>query len=164
MRVNVSQAGITSLSDTLSESWPFCVNVQLKLLPAGRLPSDVYICSSMVCCSIVCPAVPIQWVVATFAVSRVNGLFFFFGFLFQFLIVPAIVGSALLHRLSDDRWEKITAWIYGMGLCALFIVSTVFHIVSWKKSHLRYGCCSCIDVWLSCSMRFQHCVSQVAKS
>ncbi|XP_031412216.1 monocyte to macrophage differentiation factor isoform X4 [Meleagris gallopavo] len=54
-----------------------------------------------------------------------------------FLIVPAIVGSALLHRLSDDRWEKITAWIYGMGLCALFIVSTVFHIVSWKKSHLR---------------------------
>ncbi|KAK2528543.1 Mmd [Columba guinea] len=53
------------------------------------------------------------------------------------LIVPAIVGSALLHRLSDDRWEKITAWMYGMGLCALFIVSTVFHIVSWKKSHLR---------------------------
>lgn len=55
----------------------------------------------------------------------------------QFLIVPAIVGSALLHRLSDDCWEKVTAWIYGMGLCALFIVSTVFHIVSWKKSHLR---------------------------
>ncbi|KAE8575831.1 hypothetical protein XENTR_v10003954 [Xenopus tropicalis] len=54
-----------------------------------------------------------------------------------FLIVPSIVGSALLHRLSDDRWEKITAWIYGMGLCALFIVSTVFHIVTWKKSHLR---------------------------
>ncbi|XP_014373560.1 PREDICTED: monocyte to macrophage differentiation factor isoform X2 [Crocodylus porosus] len=54
-----------------------------------------------------------------------------------FLIVPAIVGSALLHRLSDDRWEKITAWMYGIGLCALFIVSTVFHIVSWKKSHLR---------------------------
>uniref|UniRef100_A0A8D2NJ72 Monocyte to macrophage differentiation associated n=1 Tax=Zonotrichia albicollis TaxID=44394 RepID=A0A8D2NJ72_ZONAL len=53
------------------------------------------------------------------------------------LIVPAIVGSALLHRLSDDRWEKITAWMYGVGLCALFIVSTVFHIVSWKKSHLR---------------------------
>ncbi|KAJ6658116.1 hypothetical protein lerEdw1_001592 [Lerista edwardsae] len=55
-----------------------------------------------------------------------------------FLIVPAIVGSALLHRLSDDRWEKITAWMYGIGLCALFIVSTVFHIISWKKSHLRY--------------------------
>ncbi|KAL8163728.1 UNVERIFIED_CONTAM: hypothetical protein K2H54_035775 [Gekko kuhli] len=54
-----------------------------------------------------------------------------------FLIVPAIVGSALLHRLSDDRWEKITAWMYGVGLCALFIVSTVFHIISWKKSHLR---------------------------
>ncbi|XP_044153909.1 monocyte to macrophage differentiation factor isoform X2 [Bufo gargarizans] len=54
-----------------------------------------------------------------------------------FLIVPSIVGSALLHRMSDDRWEKITACIYGMGLCALFIVSTVFHIVTWKKSHLR---------------------------
>uniref|UniRef100_A0A8C6VN76 Monocyte to macrophage differentiation associated n=1 Tax=Naja naja TaxID=35670 RepID=A0A8C6VN76_NAJNA len=54
-----------------------------------------------------------------------------------FLIFPAIVGSALLHRLSEDQWEKITAWIYGIGLCALFIVSTVFHIISWKKSHLR---------------------------
>lgn len=62
----------------------------------------------------------------------------YFSFpLSQFLIVPAIVGSALLHRLSDDCWEKITPWIYGMGLCALFIVSTVFHIVAWKKSHLR---------------------------
>ncbi|XP_058021678.1 monocyte to macrophage differentiation factor isoform X4 [Ahaetulla prasina] len=54
-----------------------------------------------------------------------------------FLIFPAIFGSALLHRLSEDQWEKITAWIYGVGLCALFIVSTVFHIISWKKSHLR---------------------------
>ncbi|XP_032067429.1 monocyte to macrophage differentiation factor [Thamnophis elegans] len=54
-----------------------------------------------------------------------------------FLIFPAIVGSALLHRLSEDQWEKITAWIYGVGLCALFIISTVFHIISWKKSHLR---------------------------
>ncbi|XP_039204735.1 monocyte to macrophage differentiation factor isoform X1 [Crotalus tigris] len=54
-----------------------------------------------------------------------------------FLIFPAIIGSALLHRLSEDQWEKITAWIYGVGLCALFIVSTVFHIISWKKSHLR---------------------------
>ncbi|XP_048466671.1 monocyte to macrophage differentiation factor-like [Rhincodon typus] len=53
-----------------------------------------------------------------------------------FLIFPAIVGSTLLHRLSDDRWKKITAWMYGVGLCALFIVSTVFHIIAWKKSHL----------------------------
>ncbi|XP_052408821.1 monocyte to macrophage differentiation factor isoform X1 [Carassius gibelio] len=53
------------------------------------------------------------------------------------LIVPAFVGMALLHRLSDDRWERITAWVYGMGLIALFLVSTVFHIISWKKSHLR---------------------------
>lgn len=70
--------------------------------------------------------------------SKSQDVYFSFPFP-QFLIVPAIVGSALLHRLSDDCWEKITAWIYGMGLCALFIVSTVFHIVSWKKSHLRYG-------------------------
>ncbi|XP_039534085.1 monocyte to macrophage differentiation factor isoform X5 [Pimephales promelas] len=54
-----------------------------------------------------------------------------------FLIVPAFVGMALLHRLSDDRWERITAWVYGMGLIALFLVSTVFHIISWKKSHMR---------------------------
>nr|XP_036878809.1 monocyte to macrophage differentiation factor-like [Manis javanica] len=53
-----------------------------------------------------------------------------------FLIMPAILGSALLHQLSDNCWEKITAWIYEC-FCALFIVSTVFHIVSWKKSHLR---------------------------
>uniref|UniRef100_A0A4W5MXL3 Monocyte to macrophage differentiation-associated n=1 Tax=Hucho hucho TaxID=62062 RepID=A0A4W5MXL3_9TELE len=53
------------------------------------------------------------------------------------LIVPAVVGMALLHRLSDDRWEKITAWVYGMGLCGLFLVSTVFHIITWKKSHMR---------------------------
>ncbi|CAB1342087.1 unnamed protein product [Coregonus sp. 'balchen'] len=44
------------------------------------------------------------------------------------LIVPAVVGMALLHRLSDDRWEKITAWVYGMGLCALFLVSTVLNL------------------------------------
>ncbi|XP_044036837.1 monocyte to macrophage differentiation factor isoform X2 [Siniperca chuatsi] len=53
------------------------------------------------------------------------------------LIVPAFVGMALLHRLSDNGWEKITAWVYGMGLCALFLVSTVFHIITWKKSHMR---------------------------
>lgn len=55
----------------------------------------------------------------------------------QLLIVPAFVGMALLHRLSDDRWERITAWVYGMGLIGLFLVSTVFHIISWKKSHMR---------------------------
>nr|XP_033472606.1 monocyte to macrophage differentiation factor-like [Epinephelus lanceolatus] len=53
------------------------------------------------------------------------------------LIVPAFVGMALLHRLSDNGWERITAWVYGMGLCALFLVSTVFHIITWKKSHMR---------------------------
>ncbi|XP_033895798.1 monocyte to macrophage differentiation factor-like isoform X1 [Acipenser ruthenus] len=54
-----------------------------------------------------------------------------------FLIVPAFVGMTLLCRLSDDSWKKITAWIYGMGLCTLFLVSTVFHTISWKKSHMR---------------------------
>ncbi|KAK7938781.1 hypothetical protein WMY93_002107 [Mugilogobius chulae] len=53
------------------------------------------------------------------------------------LIVPAFVGMALLHRLSDTSWERITAVVYGLGLCALFVVSTVFHIITWKKSHLR---------------------------
>uniref|UniRef100_A0A3Q4MKV6 Monocyte to macrophage differentiation-associated n=1 Tax=Neolamprologus brichardi TaxID=32507 RepID=A0A3Q4MKV6_NEOBR len=53
------------------------------------------------------------------------------------LIVPAFVGMTLLHCLSDNRWERITAWVYGMGLCALFLVSTVFHIITWKKSHMR---------------------------
>ncbi|KAG8006520.1 Monocyte to macrophage differentiation factor, partial [Nibea albiflora] len=53
------------------------------------------------------------------------------------LIVPAVVGMALLHRLSDNGWERITAWVYGVGLCALFLVSTVFHIITWKKSHMR---------------------------
>ena len=46
---------------------------------------------------------------------------------------------ALLHRLSDTGWQRMTAWVYGMGLCALFLVSTVFHIVTWKKSHMRSG-------------------------
>ncbi|KAI2667030.1 Monocyte to macrophage differentiation factor [Labeo rohita] len=43
------------------------------------------------------------------------------------LIVPAFVGMALLHRLSDDRWERITAWVYGMGLIAL-TVEHCFHM------------------------------------
>ncbi|MGH0163251.1 UNVERIFIED_CONTAM: hypothetical protein FKN15_064738 [Acipenser sinensis] len=51
--------------------------------------------------------------------------------------IPAFVGMTLLYRLSDDSWKKITAWIYGMGLCTLFLVSTVFHTISWKKSHMR---------------------------
>lgn len=57
----------------------------------------------------------------------------------QLVIVPAFVGVALLHRLSDNRWERITAWVYGLGLCALFLISTIFHIVTWKKSHMRFG-------------------------
>lgn len=57
----------------------------------------------------------------------------------QLLIAPAFVGMALLYRLSDTSWERLTAWVYGMGLCALFLVSTVFHTITWKKSHMRSG-------------------------
>ncbi|KAK2499837.1 hypothetical protein MC885_001171 [Smutsia gigantea] len=48
-----------------------------------------------------------------------------------------ILGSSNLYFLSDDDWEAISAWIYRLGLCGLFVVSTVFHTISWKKSHLR---------------------------
>ncbi|XP_038676975.1 monocyte to macrophage differentiation factor 2a isoform X1 [Scyliorhinus canicula] len=54
-----------------------------------------------------------------------------------FWIIPSILGSSILCGLSDDQWEMISAWIYGFGLCGLFIVSTVFHTISWKKSHFR---------------------------
>uniref|UniRef100_A0ABI7WH22 Monocyte to macrophage differentiation associated 2 n=1 Tax=Felis catus TaxID=9685 RepID=A0ABI7WH22_FELCA len=52
-------------------------------------------------------------------------------------IIPSILGSSNLYFLSDDDWETISAWIYGLGLCGLFVVSTVFHTISWKKRHLR---------------------------
>ncbi|XP_060799044.1 monocyte to macrophage differentiation factor 2a isoform X3 [Neoarius graeffei] len=54
-----------------------------------------------------------------------------------FWIIPSIVGSSLLYFQSDDKWESITAWLYGTGLSGLFIMSTMFHTVSWKKSHLQ---------------------------
>ncbi|XP_062915017.1 monocyte to macrophage differentiation factor 2a isoform X2 [Mobula hypostoma] len=54
-----------------------------------------------------------------------------------FWIIPSILGSSILYGLSDDQWEMISAWIYGFGLSGLFIVSTVFHTISWKKSHFR---------------------------
>ncbi|XP_048847909.1 monocyte to macrophage differentiation factor 2-like isoform X1 [Brienomyrus brachyistius] len=54
-----------------------------------------------------------------------------------FWILPSILGSSLLHFLSDNQWEAVTAWIYGLGLSGLFIVSTVFHTISWKMSHFR---------------------------
>lgn len=44
---------------------------------------------------------------------------------------------ALLHRLSHTGWERVTALVYGLGLVGLFLVSTVFHIITWKKSHMR---------------------------
>ncbi|XP_053936318.1 monocyte to macrophage differentiation factor 2 isoform X2 [Cuculus canorus] len=52
-------------------------------------------------------------------------------------ILPSILGSSILYVLSDDQWETISAWIYGFGLSGLFIVSTIFHTISWKKRHLR---------------------------
>ncbi|XP_039216335.1 monocyte to macrophage differentiation factor 2 isoform X1 [Crotalus tigris] len=54
-----------------------------------------------------------------------------------FWIVPSILGSSVLYLLSDNQWETISAWIYGFGLSGLFIVSTTFHTISWKKRHLR---------------------------
>ncbi|KAM6424339.1 monocyte to macrophage differentiation factor 2 isoform 3-T3 [Liasis olivaceus] len=54
-----------------------------------------------------------------------------------FWIVPSILGSSVLYILSDNQWETISAWIYGSGLSGLFIVSTTFHTISWKKRHLR---------------------------
>lgn len=60
---------------------------------------------------------------------------------FQFWILPSILGSSILYILSDDQWETISAWIYGFGLSSLFIVSTIFHTISWKKRHLRYQPC-----------------------
>ncbi|XP_063090148.1 monocyte to macrophage differentiation factor 2-like isoform X2 [Cavia porcellus] len=53
-----------------------------------------------------------------------------------FWILPSILGGSNLYFLSDDDWETISAWIYSLGLCGLFVVSTVFHTISWKKSHL----------------------------
>ncbi|XP_051570030.1 monocyte to macrophage differentiation factor 2-like isoform X2 [Myxocyprinus asiaticus] len=47
------------------------------------------------------------------------------------------MGSSVLYFLSDDQWETISAWMYGTGLSGLFIMSTMFHTVSWKKSHHR---------------------------
>ncbi|KAJ8253827.1 hypothetical protein COCON_G00204390 [Conger conger] len=52
-------------------------------------------------------------------------------------IIPSILGGSFLYFLSEDQWETVTAWIYGFGLSGLFTMSTVFHTVSWKISHLR---------------------------
>ncbi|XP_015244990.1 PREDICTED: monocyte to macrophage differentiation factor 2-like isoform X1 [Cyprinodon variegatus] len=52
-------------------------------------------------------------------------------------IIPSLLGSSLLHYESEDRWERLSAWVYGAGLSSLFIISTLFHTVAWKKSHLR---------------------------
>ncbi|KAG7263337.1 hypothetical protein CRUP_036660 [Coryphaenoides rupestris] len=37
----------------------------------------------------------------------------------------------------DDNWQRLTALVYGLGLITLFLVSSIFHIISWKKSHMR---------------------------
>ncbi|KAK2817772.1 hypothetical protein Q7C36_021705 [Tachysurus vachellii] len=52
-------------------------------------------------------------------------------------IIPSILGGFLLYFLSDDHWEEISAWLYGAGLSSLFIISTAFHTITWKKSHMR---------------------------
>ncbi|XP_071246312.1 monocyte to macrophage differentiation factor 2-like isoform X2 [Salvelinus alpinus] len=52
-------------------------------------------------------------------------------------VIPSLLGSSVLHFLSDDQWERVSAWLYGAGLTSLFLISTLFHTVTWKKSHLR---------------------------
>ncbi|XP_051242626.1 monocyte to macrophage differentiation factor 2-like isoform X2 [Dicentrarchus labrax] len=52
-------------------------------------------------------------------------------------IIPSLLGSSMLHFQSEDQWERLSAWVYGAGLSSLFIISTLFHTVAWKKSHLR---------------------------
>ncbi|KAG7265326.1 hypothetical protein CRUP_021635 [Coryphaenoides rupestris] len=55
----------------------------------------------------------------------------------NFVDNPSLLGSSMLHFRSDDQWERVSAWLYGAGLSSLFIISTLFHTVAWKKSHLR---------------------------
>ncbi|CAM9306514.1 monocyte to macrophage differentiation factor 2-like isoform X1 [Lethenteron reissneri] len=52
-------------------------------------------------------------------------------------ILPSTLGSLLLHRRAAGPLEGVTACVYGLGLCALFTVSTLFHTISWRKSHLQ---------------------------
>uniref|UniRef100_UPI00358E497C monocyte to macrophage differentiation factor 2-like isoform X2 n=1 Tax=Myxine glutinosa TaxID=7769 RepID=UPI00358E497C len=52
-------------------------------------------------------------------------------------IFPSIVGSTVLHLLSNEKWHSLAALLYGAGLCGLFIVSTIFHTVTWKTAHLQ---------------------------
>uniref|UniRef100_A0AAZ3NZY2 Monocyte to macrophage differentiation-associated 2b n=1 Tax=Oncorhynchus tshawytscha TaxID=74940 RepID=A0AAZ3NZY2_ONCTS len=52
-------------------------------------------------------------------------------------VIPSLLGSSVLHFLSEDQWERVSAWLYGAGLTSLFLISTLFHTVTWKKSHLR---------------------------
>ncbi|XP_037618064.1 monocyte to macrophage differentiation factor 2-like isoform X2 [Sebastes umbrosus] len=74
-------------------------------------------------------------------------------------IIPSLLGSSLLHFQSEDQWERLSAWVYGAGLSSLFIISTLFHTVAWKKSHLRlnlrelgpWGCHMRWLVWVMAS-------------
>uniref|UniRef100_H3BYM2 Monocyte to macrophage differentiation associated n=1 Tax=Tetraodon nigroviridis TaxID=99883 RepID=H3BYM2_TETNG len=62
------------------------------------------------------------------------------------LVVPAALGVLLLQRLSHTGWERLTACVYGLGLCALFLVSTVFHFITWKMSHLSRSLEQCFHM------------------
>ncbi|XP_031145322.1 monocyte to macrophage differentiation factor 2-like isoform X2 [Sander lucioperca] len=74
-------------------------------------------------------------------------------------IIPSLLGSSVLHFQSEDQWERLSAWVYGAGLSSLFIISTLFHTVAWKKSHLRlnlrelgpWGCHMRWLVWVMAS-------------
>uniref|UniRef100_A0A674CHI0 Monocyte to macrophage differentiation associated 2 n=1 Tax=Salmo trutta TaxID=8032 RepID=A0A674CHI0_SALTR len=43
-------------------------------------------------------------------------------------VIPSLLGSSVLHFLSEDQWERVSAWLYGAGLTSLFLISTLFHM------------------------------------
>ncbi|XP_055373250.1 monocyte to macrophage differentiation factor [Condylostylus longicornis] len=55
-------------------------------------------------------------------------------------ILPALFGTVELVSRSYSRTQLIAAWIYGLALIFLFVISTIFHSVSYVnccKGHRR---------------------------
>lgn len=89
------------------------------------------------CAAAFCPAVAVQWVVATFAVSRVNGLFL------VFVLVPHCscncgqCPSPPTFRRSMGKNNSMDLW-HG-ALCTLHCLHSVSHRFLEKES---------LEVWL----------------